>query len=69
MADEVDRAQMHEQWWLDAAIQAARGVPSPKAPRSTCSDCGEVLAEHRLYYGICVECQTLAEARAKGWGR
>jgi RNA polymerase-binding transcription factor DksA len=69
MADDADQATQHEQRWLEAAIQAARGIPSASVTRSACTDCGAALAPHRLYYGICVPCQTLAEARARAWRR
>ena len=69
MTDDVDRAQLEEERWLACMIQAARGIPAPPSPRTHCHDCGDVLEVHRLYYGICVDCQTKAETLATRWRR
>ena len=65
--DDIDRANDLAQAHLDAAIAAARGVPSEgKQPVTHCIDCGVGLPELRIAFGAqrCVECQTEAEVRA-----
>ena len=67
MSDIADKAQVTDELWLIAAIQAARGVPSPKSPRSVCDDCGVALEVHRLAYGLCVPCAKRAEDKLRTW--
>ena len=67
--DDADRAQAEEEHWLEQAIRAARGLPAQRTSCSHCSDYGELLEPHRIYYGVCVECATLDEARNREYGR
>ncbi len=62
--DIADQATHQSEMLLAAAIQAARGVPSPPRPRSVCGECGDELHAHRLAYGLCLECASAIEAQS-----
>jgi len=67
MADVVDVANDYVEQELARAIQAARGIPGPRAParHTRCCDCHEPLLSHRLVAGICVPCLEQREARGR----
>lgn len=53
--DEVDRAQLHSERELEAAIAAARGVAMPEGVHGECDLCGEWTS--RLVDGLCAPCR------------
>lgn len=72
--DEFERAQQVEQDDRDIAERkhANRVKKKPIVRKNSqgvdlsfCCDCGDLLADHRIEYGACVECVALEEAKSK----
>lgn len=62
--DDFERASHLEQEDREIALRA-HAERNKTQPADECSDCDEPLDEHRKQYGICVECKTVREQRAK----
>ena len=62
--DDFERASRLEQEDREIAPRTHAERNRTK-PANDCCDCDEPLEEHRKQYGICVECKTIREQRAK----
>lgn len=76
--DDFDRAQLAEQAEREFLQRqhADRPRPKPVAVQRPdggtdyyCAECDDDLPAHRVEFGICIECATVAEARAKQYAR
>lgn len=69
MADEADLANDYMERDLEAAIAAARGMPSPVESANECSECGELIPSARQIAvpgcQLCAECASTLEMRAR----
>lgn len=71
MADEANIANEYAERHLEAAIAAARGIPSPERASlesaNECAECGELIPSERQIAvpgcQLCVECAAVMEMR------